>query len=180
MALTAATSLALSEPQQPAATPKPAAQPAPCAGPEFRQFDFWLGHWKVTANGQVAGDSRIESILEGCAVLETWTGASGNRGKSLNVWNRALGAWEQFWIDSAGDRLLLRGGLRDGGASGKIMVLDNVHEAGPGVRRERITWTALDDGRVRQLWEMSTDGGATWNVEFDGLYTRVMDVDRVD
>jgi hypothetical protein len=153
---------------------------ADCTAPETRQFDFWLGHWKVTANGQVAGDSRIESILEGCAVLETWTGASGNRGKSLNAWNRALGAWEQFWVDSAGDRLLLRGGLRDGGASGKIMVLDNVHEAGPGVRRERITWTALDDGRVRQLWEMSADGGATWTVEFDGLYTRVMDVDRVD
>jgi hypothetical protein len=33
---------------------------------------------------------------------------------------------------------------------------------------------------VRQLWEMSTDGGTTWNVEFDGLYTRVMDVDRGD
>ena len=151
-----------------------------CSAPENRQFDFWLGHWTVTANGQVAGDSRIESILDGCAVLETWTGASGNRGKSLNVFNRALGAWEQFWIDSAGDRLLLRGGMRGDGALGKSMVLDNVHEAGTDARRERITWTALPAGGVRQLWEMSMDGGATWKVEFDGLYTRVLDVDRVD
>ena len=146
-----------------------------CSAPENRQFDFWLGHWTVAANGQVAGESRIEAILDGCAVMESWTGASGNRGKSLNVYNRALGAWEQFWIDSAGDRLLLRGGMRDG-----AMVLDNVHEAGTDARRERITWTALADGGVRQLWEMSMDGGATWKVEFDGLYTRVLDVDRVD
>jgi hypothetical protein len=148
--------------------------------PETRQFDFWLGHWTVTASGQVAGDSRVESILDGGAMLETWTGASGNRGKSLNLYNRALGAWEQFWVDSAGDRLLLRGGLRDGGTSGATMVLDNAHEAGPGVRRERITWTANADGTVRQRWDLSTDDGATWQVAFDGLYTRVMDVDRVD
>lgn len=145
------------------------------SAPEHRQFDFWIGHWTVAANGQVAGDSRVEAILEGCAVQETWTGTSGNRGKSLSVYNRAHGAWEQFWIDSQGDRLLLRGGRRDG-----AMVLDNVHEAGTDARRERITWTANADGSVRQLWEMSTDGGATWNVEFDGLYTRVVDVDRVD
>ncbi|MGH8029506.1 MAG: hypothetical protein ACREO3_06195 [Arenimonas sp.] len=146
-----------------------------CQSSELRQFDFWLGHWTVTANGEVTGDSRIESILDGCAVLEHWTGAKGGRGKSLNVYNRAQHAWEQFWIDNQGDRLLLRGGLRDG-----AMVLDNVHEAGPGVRRERIAWTRVDDGSVRQLWESSSDAGATWKVEFDGLYTRVMDVDRVD
>lgn len=151
-----------------------------CSAPENRQFDFWLGHWTVTANGQVAGESHIEAILDACAVMESWTGASGNRGKSLNVYNRALAVWEQFWIDSAGDRLLLRGGLRDNGALGKVMVLDNVHEAGTDARRERITWTALADGSVRQLWEMSIDGGATWKVEFDGLYTRVMEVDRAD
>ena len=28
----------------------------------------------------------------------------------------------------------------------------------------------LVDGSVRQLWEASQDGGATWSVLFDGLY----------
>jgi hypothetical protein len=27
---------------------------------------------------------------------------------------------------------------------------------------------------VRQLWESSTDGGRTWNVVFDGWYSRAM------
>jgi hypothetical protein len=38
--------------------------------------------------------------------------------------------------------------------------------------RQRITWTPLGGGRVRQLWESSTDGGKTWSVAFDGLYVR--------
>jgi hypothetical protein len=150
-----------------------------CSAPEYRQFDFWIGHWSVTAGGQPAGDSRVDAILDGSALLETWTGASGNRGKSLNQYNRVLGAWEQFWVDSAGGRLLLRGGWRT-----DAMVLEGVADAPDpetGVaRRERITWTPGSDGSVRQVWEASVDDGATWTVEFDGRYVRELDVDRVD
>lgn len=138
-----------------------------------REFDFWIGHWTVTANGEVAGTSRVESILDGCALLEHWTGARGARGKSLNAWNSAHGAWEQFWVDKEGQRLLLRGGLRGGS-----MVLESVDEGLPGARRERITWTPNADGSVRQVWEASEDGGANWSVEFDGHYTQQLDVDR--
>jgi hypothetical protein len=28
---------------------------------------------------------------------------------------------------------------------------------------------------VRQLWEQSSDGGATWTVAFDGTYTKRAD-----
>jgi hypothetical protein len=38
--------------------------------------------------------------------------------------------------------------------------------------RQRVTWTPQPDGRVRQLWESSSDGGRTWTVVFDGLYAR--------
>ena len=33
-------------------------------------------------------------------------------------------------------------------------------------------WQPLPDGRVRQLWESSKDGGETWTVAFDGYYAR--------
>lgn len=36
----------------------------------------------------------------------------------------------------------------------------------------RITWNPTAPGRVRQLWETSTDGGATWTVAFDGRYIK--------
>ncbi|MEP6678667.1 MAG: hypothetical protein ABJB78_05170 [Betaproteobacteria bacterium] len=37
---------------------------------------------------------------------------------------------------------------------------------------QRITWERLADGRVRQLWESSKNGGTTWTVAFDGYYAR--------
>ncbi len=35
---------------------------------------------------------------------------------------------------------------------------------------ERLGFTLLAGGHVRQLWEQSTDGGKSWTVAFDGLY----------
>ncbi len=37
----------------------PTPPPAPCADPEYRKFDFWVGEWNVTANGQPAGHNLI-------------------------------------------------------------------------------------------------------------------------
>jgi hypothetical protein len=39
--------------------------------------------------------------------------------------------------------------------------------------QQRITWTPMADGSVRQLWESSIDGGRTWAVLFDGRYVRM-------
>jgi hypothetical protein len=52
-----------------------------CKDDASRQFDFWVGHWRVTEHGKLAGDNRIEPILDGCALLENWTGAKGGAGK---------------------------------------------------------------------------------------------------
>jgi len=130
----------------------PTSSPPACATPEHRQFDFWLGQWSVTgASGKHAGDSRIESILDGCVILENWTGASGSVGKSFNTYNSQTGQWEQYWVDNKGTRLFLRGGLSEG-----RMVLTGQQDkpdAKTGLtQRERITWTPNPDGSVRQLW----------------------------
>lgn len=145
---------------------------ATCSSVQHRQFDFWLGRWEVrNPAGTVAGHSRIESILGGCVVLENWDGARGISGKSFNLYNADTEQWEQFWVDSSGSRLHLRGGLRDG-----AMVLEGIQDK-PDPRtglkqRERITWTPKTDGSVRQLWETSTDDGHSWTTSFDGRYRR--------
>ena len=162
----------------PPAPAAPAAAPAPCSVAERRQFDFWLGEWEVTgAKGNVAGHSRIESLLGGCAIAEHWSSATGggaNDGKSYNLYNADLKQWEQFWVDASGSRLHLRGGLVDGN-----MVLEgrqDLADPSTGVhRRERITWTPNADGSVRQLWQASVDEGKTWTTAFDGLYRRRKD-----
>jgi hypothetical protein len=150
------------------AAPAPPPNAPTCDAPEHRQFDFWVGEWSVVGKkaGKVVGHSRIESALGGCLIVETWTG--GAQSRSLNLYNRDLGAWEQFWVDSQGNRLQLQGGLRDG-----AMVLETppLPDGTAPRRRDRITWTPDAQGRVRQVWTVSVDGGE-WAVQFDGLYSR--------
>jgi len=142
----------------------------PCDGPEYHQFDFWLGDWSVTANDQLAGSNRVVSVHGGCAIQENWQGASesGISGSSYNIYDRASGKWHQTWVDASGTLLLL-----DGGLVGSSMVMSGQRPSQDGgIAQHRITWTPNPDGSVRQLWEASTDDGATWAVLFDGLYTR--------
>jgi hypothetical protein len=152
-----------------AAAPQTPSTPPPqtdCRAPEFRQFDFWLGAWSVTTGGKPAGSSRIESDLKGCVVIEHWTSAKGGRGTSLNFYDRRTQRWSQAWMDEGGNALHLSGGLRDG-----ALVLESEPQDTPKGRVvQRITWSKVDGG-VRQLWESSSDGGKTWTVAFDGLYT---------
>jgi hypothetical protein len=144
-------------------------KPPACTAAEHRQFDFWIGSWNVMEKGKLAGHNRITAIDGGCVLLESWTGASGFTGHSLNIYDASRGKWHQTWVDNSGSLLVLEGTFRDG-----KMVLEGDHEV-PGAkkgRRERITWTPLPGGELRQHWESSTDGGATWTTAFDGHYKR--------
>lgn len=143
--------------------------PLPAPPPEARQFDFWVGEWEVFGpKGKKQGDSRIESISGGWGLLENWTGGGGYTGKSLNTWLPVKKQWRQSWVGT-GDALELTGGLNDKGE----MVLAGRSVGSDGKETiERITWTPNTDGTVRQHWQQSTDGGATWTTAFDGLYKK--------
>lgn len=143
--------------------------PSGCADQRSRQFDFWIGEWRVTENGKLAGHNRIERVLDGCALIENWTGAKGGSGKSLNFFDRGDGLWHQTWIDRSGGALFLKGSFADGAMrmEGERPATDKQPAT-----RHRITWTALADGSVRQLWESSPVDRAAWSRQFDGLYIR--------
>lgn len=140
-----------------------------CDGPEFRQFDFWVGDWNVTtADGRQAGTNLVTLEEDGCVVHEHWTGAGGSTGQSFNFYDRVKRQWRQLWIDNGGSVLDLVGSYGDGrmaftGAS--------TNRQGRAVAN-KLTFFKNPDGTVRQLWESSTDGGVTWSVVFDGLYRK--------
>jgi hypothetical protein len=71
-------------------------------------------------------------------------------------------------VDNGGTLLNLEGGIEDGKM---VLAGDTLDEKGMKVRN-RITWTRVDADHVRQLWESSSDGGKTWEVAFDGMYTK--------
>ena len=140
----------------------------PCATAAARQFDFWLGEWEVTAKGKLAGINKISRAAGDCALLEEYQSQSGYSGKSLNFFNPELGKWQQIWVGSAGDILVLTGAYHDD----KMILTGETTEEERKVQN-RITWfnnTAA--GTVRQLWESSDDAGKNWKTVFDGFYTK--------
>ncbi|HSM07473.1 MAG TPA: hypothetical protein VLA33_00465 [Gemmatimonadota bacterium] len=142
---------------------------APCGSAEHRQFDFWLGEWKVTnPEGEVVGTNTITAVSGGCGLREQWEGAGGGVGESLNAYDRRTGSWHQTWVGGRALVLRLEGGLRD-----DAMVLEGELIQGDDVVLQRITWTPSPDGSVRQHWETSGDGGTSWTTAFDGTYRKV-------
>jgi hypothetical protein len=143
---------------------------ASCAGAEHRQFDFWAGDWEVTdsAGRTVYGTNHVNREEGGCLIHENWTGSRGGTGQSLNFFDPMQQQWEQVWVGSDGLVLQITGGLRS-----TSMVLEG-EALGPGGAKvkQRAAWTPQPDGRVRQFWEQSVDGGTTWTVAFDGWYRR--------
>lgn len=147
------------------------AQAYPCEHDDsFRAFDFWLGEWDVhVASGQLAGHNRITSEQRGCYLAESWTSATGGTGTSINYLDGAAGEWVQIWNDSGGNQIHIRGGVTDEG----MLLVGTIHYvANDSTLPFRGLWTPLDDGRVRQFFEQSNDGGETWVPWFEGFYTR--------
>jgi hypothetical protein len=150
--------------------PLTATAAGPCDSGAFREFDFWAGEWDVyEANGKLAGRNLVTIEELGCVVVEHWRGATGTTGQSLNYYDPAAKRWKQRW---AGLAVVLE---MDGGMQGDAMVLEGPLQNLTTNRQTllRGIWTKLPEGRVRQQFVESDDGGKTWKPWFDGYYTRV-------
>ncbi len=136
----------------------------------FRDFDFWIGEWDVYTYGteNLGGHSIIEAIIDSFVIKESYQTVQGPyKGTSLNKYNRSIKKWEQFWVDNGGLSLHIQGGLID-----DKMVMVGARNTPKGEVWDKIQWTPLEDGTVRQEWLQSNDYGANWNKVFDGHYKR--------
>ncbi len=143
---------------------------------QFKEFDFWIGKWDVhVASGQPAGYNEITRAERGCVLMEDWSNLSGGGGGSINYVDKITGEWVQVWNDASGSQINIRGGLTDEG----MLLVGTLHSVGTGVTLPfRGLWTELQDGRVRQFFEQSNDGGETWVTWFDSYYTRQEEQDQ--
>ncbi len=130
-----------------AAEAQQAARPPACTSTEHHQFDFWIGDWDVTLpNGKYAGTNRIEPILTGCVLRESWSGARGMHGTSYNIYDAAHRRWHQTWVDDGGNLLQLDGAFQDG-----KMVLIGEQKSDSATTLQRITWTPNGQGSAAGL-----------------------------
>jgi len=139
----------------------------PCSeDPNFQQFDFWLGTWDVKGHeGQEYGHNTIEAILDGCVLLENWTGAKSSKGKSFNFYDRHSGKWIQRWVDNSGGNLDLKGDIVNGAA---VFLGKSKNRKGEDIHN-RLTIKKASEKKVFQIWEQSKDS-ISWQKVFDAVY----------
>jgi hypothetical protein len=148
-------------------------QAAPtCEAPEHRAFDFWIGEWDAERadTHAPAGRSSVRSEDSGCVITEHWTSAGQPySGRSLNIYDRVSGNWEQFWVDSAGARVHFVGGPTE---TGMRITTEAPVPVAPGQQAySRMTFTNNPDGTVLQHGEQSADGVA-WTTAYAFIYRR--------
>ena len=147
--------------------------PCKCCAAEYRQFDFWLGHWEVyNPSGQLVGFNTVELEQDGCALKETWTGLTGIKGTSLNYYDQRAKKWNQLWIDNSGGNLSMSGSYTNSQMIFYTEVLFD--EQKKENYKVRITFTNHGDGTIRQLWERTIDEGENWSTVFDGVYKKMV------
>ena len=132
------------------------------------EFDFWIGEWVVYNfnTSKIVGYSKIESILNGNAIKESYRNASETySGTSLNKYNSDKKQWEQFWVDNSGLTLHLSGQFEEG-----KMILSGFTENGK--TKNKITWSQMEGKTVRQVWEQQKEGEEKWTTIFDGHYKK--------
>lgn len=166
--ITAFATLAITSPVF-AQTPPPAPN---CEAAEFHAFDFWIGEWDAARadTNAPAGRSSIRSEDAGCVITEHWTSLNTPySGRSLNIYDRASQRWEQFWVDSMGNRVHFIGGPTENGM--RITTEGPVFVSPTQQAFSRITFTNNADGTVLQHGEQSADG-TTWTTSYAFIYRR--------
>lgn len=145
---------------------------SPCERVEMRGLDFWIGRWEVrNAAGKTVARSVIESIAEGCGVLERYQGEpppSGQRyvGLGLHTYDAAIGRWRQLWTDTRPATTEMQGRIVDDAIIYEWSITD---PQGQPVAK-RYTLSQIGDG-VRQFGERLSNG--KWLTEFDLRYRRL-------
>lgn len=138
---------------------------------ETRNFDFAVGSWRLTtANGQLVGSSAItiDPTLSGCLIEESFSTPKGYQAIGWLYYDAIENAYFRTYIDSEGERVELRGAFSDG-----VFVFTGAEPIrGADGAQVRMTWSQTSATTLRQLWETSRDGGATWRQAQDITFTR--------
>ncbi len=155
-----------------AAVPLAGAQAQPrygCDSPESKQLDFWLGEWELTHSGGKSSN-RITKILDGCVVLEEFTGGAGSKldGKSYSTFDTATKKWKQTWVDNTAAYLDFEGGKVDGD-----MAFWREAQKDGQKFQQRMIWRDVKPDSLKWLWQRSDDRGATWSTQWEIDYRRV-------
>ncbi len=145
-----------------------------CDRPEFRQFDFWKGDWNLRWHAGKSipagtGINHVTAILDGCVVEEDFSFPAGDlEGKSLSTFNTRLNKWQQTRVGNHGDYLDFAGEMHGGKM---ILERESVSDNGAPIK-QRMVWKNIEKDALDWSWELSRNGGKTWEIMWEIHYTR--------
>ncbi len=138
--------------------------------PESRALDFWLGDWNIAGPGSSAtAESSVTAVLDKCIIVETWDGGRGHIGENWFGYNADDKSWHGMFADNQGRvHVFVNGKV----ASGSAEFVGSSHGTDGETIVNRVRIVRIGPDRVEQIWEKSSDHGATWTTEFRGEYSR--------
>ena len=136
-------------------------------------FDFWVGKWDLTwTNSQgliERGTNHIEKIIGGKVIQENFSFASGTfKGTSISVYNPAKQTWHQAWADTQGSYFDFVGDVE----GEKRIFKTRVKEQGGQMIIQRMVFYDIKSDSLKWDWEISRDGGSTWQLQWRINYVR--------
>jgi hypothetical protein len=135
-----------------------------------RQLDYWLGSWKIGAEGSSGNaHSTVSLSLDKCLVVESWDGGRGHTGQNAFGYSADDKSWYGMFADNEGRVHIFTSGKIENGAA---EFSGTSHGPNGESVLNRVRVTRLNPNKVEQTWEKSNDNGATWNVVFRGEYSR--------
>jgi hypothetical protein len=137
---------------------------------ESRQLDYWLGDWKIAGPGAGSNaTSRVHLALDGCMVVESWDGGRGHTGENMFGYSADDKSWQGMFVDNQGRvHVFVQGKV----ASGSAEFSGPSRGANGTTILNRVRIIRIGPDKVEQIWEKSSDNGATWATDFHGEYLR--------
>jgi hypothetical protein len=146
-------------------------KPPACAqDTHFNQQDFALGDWDVYTGGQKTATVRLEKVLNGCGIRETWTpvGKPEGHGMGLFTYSRLLGHWGYFWVADTGQTTAFTG---DAPGANEMLYLTEAPLPTGGKKQRHWTLKVQPDGSIQELSVGSTDG-QNWSKEYELVWRK--------
>jgi hypothetical protein len=149
----------------------PAPDPSPCStSSASRQLDYWLGDWVIgEPRGSMSATSKVYLALDKCLVVESWDGGRGHKGENIFGYSPDDKSWHGMFADNQCRVHVFVDGKVSAGFA-EFSGPSRGSDGGTVLNRVRIVQIGPD--KIEQIWDKSSDNGATWTTEFRGEYSR--------
>lgn len=135
-------------------------------------LDFLHGTWNLSRGGFGTSSVTFSTVIDGGAVLESWTGTAPDGASGLYVYDEDARGWTYTWVDGYGRTFV--GAVNVGKqvtVTGKLVFMDGMELT------RRIEIRTVNDA-VEYTVTDSRDGGETWDEPDERRLTLVTGVAR--